>query len=79
MVSATPVCKVTVHISISERLQNREFPVYIVASNSRRASIKSTAIPRSELLGNVLLSRLMTSVKNALSKVINPFHATDLF
>ena len=45
--------------------------VHLVASKSRLTPIKSTTIPRLELLGNVLLSRLMTSVKNALSKIIN--------
>ena len=45
--------------------------VHLVASKSRLAPIKSTTISRLELLGNVLLSRLMASVKNALSKIIN--------
>ena len=45
--------------------------VHLVASNSRLAPIKSTTIPRLELLGNVLLNRLMASVKNILSKIIN--------
>ena len=47
------------------------FSVHLVASKSRHAPIKITTIPRLELLGNVLLSRLMASVKKALSKVIN--------
>ena len=33
--SATLVCKVMVHVSIYRQLQNREFPVHIVASKSR--------------------------------------------
>ena len=45
--------------------------VHLVASKSRLAPIKSTIIPRLELLGNALLSRLMASVKNAFSKIIN--------
>ena len=45
--------------------------IHLVASKSRLAPIKSTTIPRLELLGNVLLSWMMASVKNALSKIIN--------
>ena len=45
--------------------------IHLVASKSRLAPIKSTTIPRLELLGNVLLSWLMASIKNALSKIIN--------
>ena len=55
--------------------------VQLVASKSRLALIKSTTIPKLELLGNILLSRLITSVKNALSKVTNVskyFYWTDL-
>ena len=44
--------------------------VNLVASKSTLAPIKKTTIPRLELLGNLLLSKLMTSVKNALSKSI---------
>ena len=54
--------------------------VHLIASKSRLAPIKGTTIPRLELLGNVLLSRLMASVKNALSKIINisnNFHWPD--
>ena len=55
--------------------------VHLITSKSRLAPIKGTTIPRLELLGNVLLSRLMASVKNALSKIINTsnnFYWTDL-
>ena len=45
--------------------------VHLVASKSRLAPMKDTTIPRLQLLGNVLLSRLMASVKNALSKIID--------
>ena len=44
--------------------------VNLVATKSRLAPFKKTTIPRLELLGNLLLSKLMTSVKNALSKSI---------
>ena len=43
--------------------------VHLVASKSRLAPIKSTAIPRLELLGNVLLNRLMASVKTFFLKL----------
>ena len=55
--------------------------LHLVASKSTLAPLKSTAIPRLELPGNVLLSRLMASAKNALSKIINTsnnFYWTDL-
>ena len=54
--------------------------VHLVASKSRLTPIKGTTIPRLELLGNVLLSRLMASVKSALSKIVNisnNFYWTD--
>ena len=43
--------------------------VNLVNSKSRLAPIKGSTIPRLELLGNLLLSRLMDSVKKSLSKV----------
>ena len=45
--------------------------VNLVNSKSRLAPIKGSTIPRLELLGNLLLSRLMDSVKKALSKVLS--------
>ena len=45
--------------------------VHLIASKSRLAPIKETTIPRLELLGNLILSRLMNSVKNALSKTLS--------
>ena len=44
--------------------------VRLVAAKSRLAPMKPSTIPRLELLGNLLLSRLMVSVKNALSSVL---------
>ena len=40
----------------------------LIASRSRVAPIKPTAIPRLKLLGNLLLARLMKNVKKSLSK-----------
>ena len=45
--------------------------VRLLTSKSRAAPIKTETIPRLELLGNVLLSRLITSVKNALKNCVN--------
>ena len=45
--------------------------VSLVTSKSRLAPIKGSTIPRLELLGNLLLSRLMDSVKKSLSKVLS--------
>ena len=42
--------------------------------------MKANSIPRLELLGNIFLSRLMMSVKNALSKILtilDCFYWTD--
>ena len=44
--------------------------VNLIASKSRLSPIKQSTIPRLELLGNILLSRLMNSVRNVLSKCI---------
>ena len=44
--------------------------VNLIASKSRLAPMKQNTIPRLEFLGNILLSRLMNSVKSALSKCI---------
>lgn len=41
--------------------------VHLVALKSRLAPIKSTTIPRLELLENFLLTRFVAPVKNALS------------
>ena len=40
--------------------------VRLLTNKSRVAPLKTETIPRLELLGNLLLSRLITSVKNAL-------------
>ena len=45
--------------------------VDLVTSKSRLAPIKDSTIPRLELLGNLLLSRLMDSVKKSISKVFS--------
>ena len=42
----------------------------LIAAKSTLAPMKQNTIPRLQLLGNILLSRLMNSVKNALSKCI---------
>ena len=44
--------------------------VNLIASKSRPAPMKQNTTPPLELLGNILLSRLMNSVKNALLKCI---------
>ena len=45
--------------------------VLLIASKSRLAPIKETTIPRLELIGILIQSRLMNSVKNALSKTFS--------
>ena len=50
--------------------QSGKISVSLVAAKSRLAPMNSFTIPRLELLGNLLLSRLMVSVENALSKVL---------
>ena len=45
--------------------------VSLVISKSRLAPIKGSTIPRLELLGDLLLSRLMDSVKKLISKVLS--------
>ena len=42
----------------------------LIAAKSTLAPMKQNTIPSLQLLGNILLSRLMNSVKNALSKCI---------
>ena len=44
---------------------------HLVASRSRLTPIKSTTIPRLDLLENLLLNRLMASVQKTRSKVIH--------
>ena len=46
--------------------QNGEINVSLVAAKSRVAPLNPHSIPRTELLGNLLLARLMNSVKKAL-------------
>ena len=60
-------------IYVSAVSKSGVFSVHLVAlaSKSRLSPIKSTTVRKLELLGNVLLSRLVASIKNALSKVIN--------
>ena len=50
----------------------------LLTSKARVSPLKSETIPRLELLGNLLLSRLVKSVKNALSKNTE-FHKTYLW
>ena len=50
--------------------QSGKISVSLVAAKSRLAPMNPFTIPRLELLGNLLLSRLMVSVENALSKVL---------
>ena len=45
--------------------------VRLLTNKSRVAPLKTETIPRLELLGNLLLSRLITSVKNALKNCVN--------
>ena len=45
--------------------------VRLLTAKSRVAPLKTETIPRLELLGNLLLSRLITSVKNALKNCVN--------
>ena len=54
--------------------------VNLICSKSRVAPIKTITIPRLELLGNLLLSRLMDSVKLALKEELKfdkSYHWTD--
>ena len=48
-----------------------EVTVRLLTAKSRVAPLKTETIPRLELLGNLLLSRLITSVKNALKNCVN--------
>ena len=50
--------------------QSGKMSVSLVAAKSRLAPMKPPTIPRLELLGNLLLSRLMVSVEKALSKIL---------
>ena len=50
--------------------ESGEISVKLLASKSRVAPLKTETIPRLELLGNLLLSRLITAVKNALNKCV---------
>ena len=50
--------------------QSGKISVSLVSANSRPAPMKPPTIPRLELLGNLLLSRLTVSVENGLSKVL---------
>ena len=56
---------------IKHALNLKTISVNLVPSKSRLAPIKGSTIPRLELLGNLLLSRLMDSVKKSLSKVLS--------
>ena len=56
---------------IKHALNLKTISVNLVPSKSRLAPIKGSTIPRLELLGNLLLSRLMDSVKKSLSKVFS--------
>ena len=61
--------------------ENNEVSVNLVAAKSRVAPIKGgMTIPKLELMGNLVLSRLMQSVKNALEKIFqfsNVLYWTD--
>ena len=48
-----------------------EVTVRLLTAKSRVAPLKTETIPRLELLGNLFLSRLITSVKNALKNYVN--------
>ena len=50
--------------------QSGKTSVSLVAAESRLAPIKPPTIPRLEILGNLLLSRLMVSVENSLYKLL---------
>ena len=56
---------------IKHALNLKTISVNLVPSKSRLAPIKGSTIPRLELLGNLLLSRLIDSVKKSLSKVLS--------
>ena len=67
-------------ISVRSVSQSGKISVSLVAGKSKLAPMKPPTIPRLELLGNLLLSRLMVSVDNALSKVLqisNKYFWTD--
>ena len=54
--------------------------IKLVSAKSRVAPLKTTSIPRLELLGNLILSRLMNTMKNALKndiKISNCFYWSD--
>ena len=73
-----PLKLIELHGFSDASLQNNEASIYsgsiskggnvsvkLIESNSRLAPMKQSTIPRLELLGNIFLSRLMNSVKNA--------------
>ena len=57
-------------ISVRSVSQSGKISVSLVAAKSRLVPMKPPTISRLELLENLLLSRLMISVENALSKVL---------
>ena len=66
-----PAYKIMGHVFTFDLfLKKGEIFINLVTVKSRCAPIKANIITRLELLGNILLSRLMISVKNALSKIL---------
>ena len=60
--------------------KSRKVVTRLITSRSRVAPMKSSTIPRLELLGNLLLARLMKSVENALEdklKITEKYFWTD--
>ena len=51
--------------------RSEKVTVRLLTAKSKVAPLKTETIPRLELLGNLLLSRLITSLKNALKNSIN--------
>ena len=60
--------------------ESNKIDVKLVTAKSRLAPMKKSTIPRLELLGNLLLSRLMKNVENCLGNILNvskKFYWTD--
>ena len=60
--------------------ESKEVKTNLVTAKSRVAPLREISIPRLELLGNLILARLMSAVENALKTVIHisrKFYYTD--
>ena len=71
LIGKLKVSRKIVSLDDVDQLEKLTISVNLVTSKSRPAPIKGPIIPRLELLGNLLLSRLMDSVEKSLSKILS--------